>query len=72
MGWKSTIDVTREEAVKAIVNEVLKKSEERIIWEYERLDNEKLEDVLYTLRFGDDPDKPYFGYNFNIIEGNNE
>lgn len=54
MGWKSTIDITREEAIRLVL--------ERI---YNCNDTE-LADVVERLGYGEDSDLPYFGYNFNI------
>lgn len=54
MGWKSTIDITREEAITLIKNYILS------------CDDNKLETILENLGFGDNSDLPYFGYNFII------
>ena len=59
MGWKATRDITREEAISAI-NSVVK--------HYEDASNKELENIMYALGIGDDTSKPYFGYNFNIID----
>lgn len=59
MGWKSTIDITRSEAIRAIIDTINRKS-------YEEMSNEELEDIMYGLGIGDDFGKPYFGHNFNI------
>jgi hypothetical protein len=59
MGWKSTIDITRSEAIRAIIDTINRKS-------YDEMSNEELEDVMYGLGIGDDVGKPYFGHNFNI------
>ena len=32
------------------------------------MSNSELEDELYNLNYGDDPNLPYYGHNFNIIE----
>ena len=61
MGWKSTIDITRNQAIRAIIECIEKKS-------YDKMSNEELEDMMYQLGIGDDTDKPYYGYNFNITD----
>jgi hypothetical protein len=58
MGWKSTTDITREDAI-ALIFEYLSK--------VHYMSNTQIEDLLETLGFGEDSDKPYFGHNFNII-----
>ena len=59
MRWKSTIDLNRREAVDAIIQTVVKTP-------YDDMSNEELEQLMYDLDIGDDPKKPYFGFNFNI------
>ncbi len=59
MGWKSTIEITREEAIKAIILSLDETP-------YDQMTNEQLEDMMYKLDIGDDVDKPYYGYNFTI------
>lgn len=54
MGWKSTITITREQALKAILYRLSSCS-----------DNE-LSDAMESLGFGDNFDLPYFGHNFLI------
>lgn len=61
MGWKSTIEITREDAINAILETLKQKSV------YHRMSNEELERVMYNLGIGDDIDKSYFGYNFEIV-----
>ena len=61
MGWKSTIDITREQAIAAIMGSVKKTP-------YDDMTNRELEEVMYDLNIGDDLDKPYFGRNFNIVD----
>lgn len=56
MGWKSTTYIKRSDA-------------ELLISEYiGKVSDEKLEDVLESMGFGDDPELPYCGYNFWIRE----
>lgn len=64
MGWKSTIDITREEAIYAIISSLEKKP-------YDDMTNEELENLMYELGIGDDINKPYFGHNFNIYDNEN-
>ena len=59
MGFKSTIDITRSEAIRAI-KESLDNTP------YNHISNEELEDMMYELGIGDDTNKPYYGHNFNI------
>ena len=58
MGWKSTIDITREEAIRLAINAMSKV--------YTMSDSE-LEDFIEELGYGDTPGMEYFGHNFNII-----
>jgi hypothetical protein len=60
MGWKSTIDITRSEAISAIIRALDKKTE------YDLMTNEQLEDMMYNLNIGDDIELPYYGHNFTI------
>lgn len=59
MGWKSTIDITREEAINLVIREMSK---------VHLMSDHELEDYLELLGFGNDSNLPYHGYNFNIIE----
>lgn len=61
MGWKSTIDITRDDAIKAIIKTLNKK-------DYDDMSNSELKEIMYGLGIGDDTDKPYFGHNFNITD----
>jgi hypothetical protein len=62
MGWKSTIDVSREEAKRAIMA---------------RLDllngksNKELADMMEGIGYGDDANLMYFGHDF-IVVGDDE
>jgi hypothetical protein len=51
MGWKSTIELTRREAINAIM-QCLEKTP------YDEMSNEELEEIMYGLGLGDDIDKP--------------
>jgi hypothetical protein len=59
MGWKSTIDITRTQALALIMDYALQCG---------NLSDSELEDLLETLGYGDNPNLPYVGYNFNIIK----
>jgi hypothetical protein len=61
MGWKSTIELTRREAINVIMESLDKTP-------YDEMTNEELEDMMYGLNIGDDINKPYFGHNFTIID----
>lgn len=61
MGWKSTIDLTRKEAIDAIVKALDRTP-------YDEMSNEELENMMSKLDIGDDPNLPYYGHNFNIID----
>lgn len=61
MGWKSSIEITRKEAIIAII-----KSQEETL--YDQMSNEQLEEMMSRLDIGDDPNKPYYGYNFIITD----
>ena len=61
MGWKSTIDISRQEAIQAIMQSIDKTP-------YGELSDEELESMMYSLGIGNDMDKPYCGFNFNIIK----
>lgn len=61
MGWKSTIDLTRREAIEAIMKAMDKTP-------FDDMSNEELEHMMYGLDIGDHLDKPYYGHNFTIID----
>lgn len=65
MGWKSTIEITRREAIQAIISSLDKTP-------YDEMSNEQLEDMMYGLNIGDDINKPYFGHNFTIRDNEDE
>lgn len=64
MGWKSTADITREQAIALILT--------KLLGENNCYTNNKLEEILDNMGFGDDPNLPYFGYNFNIVDKKDE
>lgn len=59
MGWKSTIEISRKEAITAIIQSLDKTS-------YDDMSNDELEILMDNLNIGDDTDLPYYGYNFII------
>jgi hypothetical protein len=59
MGWKSTIEITREEALRAIMEVVIQKMP--------TLSVEELHNILESLGIGDEPGLPYYGHNFDIV-----
>lgn len=65
MGWKSTIEITRRQAIQAIISSLDKTP-------YDEMSNGQLEDMMYELNIGDDIDKPYFGHNFIIRDNEDE
>lgn len=56
MGWKSTISITREEAMELLLSRIINCSDK------------ELENALESLGFGDNVDLPYYGHNFMIEE----
>ena len=59
MGWKSTIDISRTEAKRLIMQKLTM---------LDGLTNEELEDIVGELGYGDDANLQYYGYNFNVID----
>lgn len=59
MGWKSTINITREEALKLCFS---------VLSTLHQKSNDELGDILESLGYGDDTNLPYYGYNFWITE----
>jgi len=57
MGWKSTKDITKEEAVGLITKRLVSD-----------LSNRELENMVISLGYGDDPNLEYYGYNFIITD----
>ena len=60
MGWKSTIDISREEAIKLIQS---KMSDEV----FKSMPNRDIEYMMEDMGFGDNPDWEYFGHNFFVV-----
>lgn len=59
MGWKSTITITRQQAIYNL---------ERYVSSYEDMTNTQLEEAMCAAGFGDDVNYPYFGHNFDIVD----
>jgi hypothetical protein len=60
MGWKSTIEITREEAIRLIqkrMNEMILNS----------MTNRELEYIVEDIGYGDNPEWDYFGHNFFVV-----
>jgi hypothetical protein len=62
MGWKSTIDITRDEAIRLATKELTKK-----LGEIYTMSDCELEDFIEELGYGEIQGMDYFGYNFNIL-----
>lgn len=60
MGWKSTIEISREEAIRLIQSKL---SDERL----SKLLNRDIEYMMEDMGFGDNPDWEYFGHNFFVV-----
>lgn len=58
MGWKSTLTISREEAISAIMSEMYKIDEKT---------NDEISSIMRDM-FGDDSNKPYYGYNFDVVD----
>lgn len=65
MGWKSTIEITRKDAIQAIISSLDQTP-------YDEMTNEQLEVLMYELDIGDDLNKPYYGYNFTIRDSEDD
>ena len=61
MGWKSTVDITREQAISLATRELAKK-----IGEIHTMSDTQLEDYLEELGYGETQGMEYFGNNFRI------
>ena len=62
MGWKSTVDITREQAISLATKELAKK-----IAETYTMSDTELEDFLEELGYGETQGMEYFGHNFRIV-----
>jgi 20S proteasome alpha/beta subunit len=57
MAWKSTIDITRDEAIQLVIKAMAK---------VHTMSNTELEDFLEVLGYGETIGMEYFGNNFRI------
>jgi hypothetical protein len=57
MGWKSTVKITREEAIRLIQSRLM-----------DNLSNRELEEMVEGMGFGENPELEYFGHNFIVID----
>ena len=56
MGWKSTVFITRDEALQLIMKRLLSASDE------------ELADVVGSLGYGDNKDLEHYGRNFMVVD----
>ncbi len=59
MGWKSTVDITREEAIKLVFSRLST---------VHMMSDRELCGLLDQLGYGEDTNLPYYGHNFMIRE----
>tara|TARA_R110000796_G_scaffold70936_1_gene160997 strand:+ start:8885 stop:9064 length:180 start_codon:yes stop_codon:yes gene_type:complete len=59
MGWKITIDITREEAKELIIKRII---------DLETFSDKELANVVEELGYGDNPDLIYYGRNFMVTD----
>jgi len=59
MGWKSTVDITRVEAKRLIMQKLLN---------VDQMTNSELVDMIEELGYGEDTELEYYGRNFIIID----
>jgi hypothetical protein len=57
MGWKSTIDITRAEAKRLILQKLV---------HFDQMSDRELADMVEALGYGEDTDLEYYGYNFMV------
>lgn len=57
MGWKSTIDITREEAKRLIIQKLIN---------IDQMSNSELADMVEELGYGESPELEYYGHNFIV------
>ena len=63
MGWKSTLTLTRGEAISAILEELAKIHPIN----NQQVSNAYLENMMDAM-FGDDAERPYYGHNFLVVD----
>ena len=59
MGWKITIDITRTEAKRLILQKLVS---------LDQMSDRELADMVEELGYGEEPDLEYYGHNF-IVTG---
>lgn len=59
MGWKSTVDITREEALRLCFS---------ALSTLHQKSNKELGDMLESLGYGEDTNLPYYGHNFFVVD----
>ena len=59
MGWKSTVDITRAEAIKLVFERLSN---------VHTLSNSELGNLLLELGYGEDNNLPYYGHNFLVSD----
>jgi hypothetical protein len=59
MGWKSTVDITRKEALRLVFARMA---------DVHTMSDGDLGDMLETLGYGDDTNLPYYGHNFLVVD----
>lgn len=59
MGWKSTVDITRNEAIELIFARLST---------VHRMSDSELCDLVEQLGYGEDTNLPYYGHNFRISD----
>lgn len=60
MGWKSTVEISRDEVIELILLKVG-------VDVLNKMSNRDLENMVESLGFGDNIDLPYFGHNFYVV-----
>lgn len=59
MGWKSTVDISRDEAIRLI---------HKRLNNIDELSNEELSEMLGSIGYGDDVGLKYLGCNFYVTD----
>lgn len=57
MGWKTTINITRAEAKRLILQKLVS---------LDQISNSELADMVESLGYGEEPDLEYHGHNFIV------
>jgi hypothetical protein len=59
MGWKSTIDITRAEAKRLILQKLVN---------LDQMSDRELADMVEELGYGEESDLEYYGHNFTVTD----